>query len=153
MEWLVRNSPWRTSSGQIPGSAWSDTCRPSRPNGWTRYWPQTARRCLAETGGAGAPLGADSSGTETARYEDVERPDKDAREFAEKPPKGLYWKYHITAVPGLQIILTAMATPGNVNDVNMLVPMPDEMSDAADSSSRTASFTPTGGTVPSTVPG
>ena len=33
----------------------------------------------------------------------------------------VYWKYHITAVLGLQIILAAMATPGSLNDVNMLV--------------------------------
>ena len=57
------------------------------PNGWTKYWPQTARRCLVETGGADAPLGADSSGTETTRCEDVERPDKDARGFIGKPRK------------------------------------------------------------------
>ena len=87
---------------------------------------ETARLCLAEVGGADAPLGADSSGTETTRYEQAERPDRDARGFVEKPQK-IYWKYHITAVLGLQIILTAMATPGNVNDINMLVPMLDEI--------------------------
>ncbi len=31
------------------------------------------------------------------------------------------------AVPGLQIILTGMAAPGKLNDINMLVPMLDEI--------------------------
>ena len=35
-----------------------------------------------------------------------------------------------------------MATPGKLNDVTLLVPMPDEMQDAADSTSRTAYLTP-----------
>ena len=74
----------------------------------------TARRCLAEVGGADAPPEADSSGTEITWYEQVERPDRKARDFTEKPQK-VYWKYHIMAVLGLQIILAAMATPGNVN--------------------------------------
>ena len=87
---------------------------------------ETARRCLAEVGEADAPLGADSSGAETTRYEQAERPDKDARDFVEKPQK-IYWKCHITAVLGQQIILTAVATPGKLNDVNMLVPMLDEI--------------------------
>ena len=83
---------------------------------------QAGRLCLAEVGGATAPLGADSSATETTRYEEVERPDKKEQGFVEKPQK-VYWKYHITAVLGLQIVLSAMATPSNVNDINMLVAM------------------------------
>ena len=31
-----------------------------------------------------------------------------------------YWKYHITAILGLQIVLATFTTPGNVNDVTML---------------------------------
>ena len=85
-------------------------------------WPQTVRRCLAEADGADAPLGADSSGAETTRYEDAERPDKDARDFTEKPQK-VYLEYHITAILGLQIILTMMATPGKLNDANTPEPM------------------------------
>ena len=97
------------------------------PHEWmAEILAQTARCCLADAGVADAQLGADSSGAETARYEDVERPDKDARDFTEKPQKA-YWKYHITAVLWLQIILTAMATPGKLNDVTMLVPMLDEI--------------------------
>ena len=58
---------------------------------------ETASLCLAEVGGADAPLGADNSGTETSRHEDVERPDRDARGFVEKPRKA-YRKYRIIAV-------------------------------------------------------
>lgn len=86
----------------------------------------TARLCLAEVGGATAPLGADSSGAKTTRYEEVERPDREGRDFTDKPQKA-YWKYHATAVLGLQVILAAMATPGNANDVNTLVAMLAEM--------------------------
>lgn len=85
----------------------------------------TCRDCppLSGRGRQGsAPLGADNSAAETTRYEEVERPDMNTRNFAEKPQK-VYWKYHIMAVLGLQIILAAMATPGNVNDINMLVAM------------------------------
>ena len=57
------------------------------PDGWTGCWPRTAHRCLAETGGADAPLGADSGGAEITRYEDVEIPDKDARDFIGKHRK------------------------------------------------------------------
>ena len=35
-----------------------------------------------------------------------------------------------------------MATPGKLHDVTLLVPMPDEMQDAADSTPRTAYLTP-----------
>ena len=81
---------------------------------------------------------------ETARYDDVERPDKDTRDFVEKPRK-VYWKYRITAVPGLQIIPAATATPGNLDDANMPVAIPDEIQGAAASSSRAASFMPARG--------
>ena len=82
---------------------------------------EPARRCLAEAGGATAPLGADSGVVETTRYEGVERLDMDARGFIMKPQK-VYWKYHIMAVLRLQIMLAVMATSGNIR-VKMLVPM------------------------------
>ena len=73
-------------------------------------------------GGAGratGPLGADSSGVETTRYEAVTRPIKRERDFVETAQK-TYLKYHITAILGLQIILESEITVGNVNDVAML---------------------------------
>ena len=97
----------------------SGTCGPSRPNGRTGCRPRTARRRPAEASGADAPPGADSSGAETAWYGDAERPGKGARRFAGKPRKASCWKYHVTAVPGLQIMLTATATPGRLNDASM----------------------------------
>ena len=39
---------------------------------------ETARLCLKEANGASGSLGADSSGVETTRYEDVQRPNKNA---------------------------------------------------------------------------
>ena len=80
---------------------------------------ETARRCLGEARKATGPLGADSSGVETTRYADVERPDRKKRDFVETSQK-IYWKYHITAILGLQIVLAAFTTPGSVNDTVML---------------------------------
>ena len=114
--------------------------------------PPLPGRGLAEADGAIFPLGADSSGAETTRYEQVERPDKDARDCTKKPQK-VYWKYHITAVPGLQIILTAIATSCSLNDTNVLVHMLAEIQGAAGSTSQTAYPTPVDGTMPSMVPG
>ena len=37
---------------------------------------ETGRRCIAEAAGATGPLGADSSGVETTRYENIEKPYK-----------------------------------------------------------------------------
>ena len=80
---------------------------------------ETGRRCIAEAAGATGPLGADSSGVETTRYENIEKPYKKERDFVEMRQK-TYWKYHITAILGLQIVLATFTTPGNVNDVTML---------------------------------
>ena len=80
---------------------------------------ETARRCIDRARGATGPLGADSSAAETTRYEDVEKPDVNERDFVEKLQK-IYWKYHITAILGLQIILAAFTTPGRVSDTTML---------------------------------
>ena len=87
---------------------------------------ETARRRIKEMSKATGPLGADSSGAETTRYEDAERPDRTKRDFVETRQK-TYWKYHITAILGLQIVLAAFTTPGNVNDTTMLPAMPDEI--------------------------
>ena len=43
------------------------------------------------------PLGADSSGVETTRYEAVTRPNKKERDFVETLQKQ-YLKYHIVAI-------------------------------------------------------
>ena len=67
------------------------------------------------------PLGADSSGVETARYGTVVRPLKRERDFVEMAQE--YLKYHIVAVLGLQIILESKITPGNIHDTAMLPPM------------------------------
>ena len=80
---------------------------------------ETARRCLAEAGEAAGPLASDSSALETTRYEKAERPDMKERDFVQVRQK-IYWKYHVVAVLGLQIVLAAFGTPGNVNDTVML---------------------------------
>ena len=87
---------------------------------------RTARLCMAEADGATGPLGADSSGVETTRYETVVRPLKRKKDFVEIAQKE-YLKYHIVAVLGLQIILESGVTPSNINDVTMLPPMLYEM--------------------------
>ena len=87
---------------------------------------ETAHRCIREASRATGPLGVDSSGAETTRYEDVERPDRKRRDFVETRQK-TYWKYHITAILGLQIVLAAFTTPGNVSDTTMLPVMLDEI--------------------------
>ena len=80
---------------------------------------ETARRCIKEADEATGPLGADSSAAETTRHEYVERPNREERDFIETRQK-TYWKYHITAILGLQIVLAAFTTPGNINDTTML---------------------------------
>ena len=80
---------------------------------------ETARRCLTEAGEAAGPLASDSSALETARYEETERPDTKEWDFVQVRQK-IYWKYHIAAVLGLQIVLAALGTPSNVNDTVML---------------------------------
>lgn len=80
---------------------------------------ETARLCIRDSGGATGPLGADSSGIETAGYEKVQRPDNKEYDFVQNDQKE-YWKYHITAILGLQIILAAICTPGNTSDTTMI---------------------------------
>ena len=87
---------------------------------------ETARRCIGGAGGATGPLGADSSGVETTRYETVEKPSRKECDFVETR-KRIYWKYHVVAVLGLQVVLAAFGTPGNVNDVVMLPAMTTEI--------------------------
>ena len=65
---------------------------------------KTATLCVAEAGSATGPLGADSSGVETTRYETVTRPLKSEKNFVEMARKA-YLKYHVIAILGLQIIL------------------------------------------------
>ena len=97
------------------------------PYGWlTAMLARTAKLCMAEADGATGPLGADSSGVETTRYETIMRPLKREKDFVEMAQKE-YLKYHIVAVLGLQIILESEITPSNVNDVTMLPPMLGEM--------------------------
>ena len=92
----------------------------------TTMLARTARLCMAEADGATGPLGADSSGVETTRYETVVRPHKKDKDFVEIAQKE-YLKYHIVAILGLQIILESDITPSNINDVTMLPPMLYEM--------------------------
>ena len=97
------------------------------PKDWLdRILAETARRCIIAAGRATGPLGADSSGVETTRYEAVTRPNKKERDFVETLQKQ-YLKYHIVAILGLQIILTAFTTASNVNDTTMLPVMLDMM--------------------------
>ena len=87
---------------------------------------ETTRRCIKEVSKATGPLGADSSGVETTRYEDVERPNRKERDFVETRQK-TYWKYYITTILGLQIVLAAFTTPSNISDTTMLPVMLDEI--------------------------
>ena len=81
---------------------------------------------MAAADPAGGPLGADSSGVETTRYETAARPDRKKGDFVETRQKA-YLKYHVTAVLGLQVILEAVITPGNANDGKVLRVMLDGM--------------------------
>ena len=85
---------------------------------------KTATLCVAEAGSATGPLGADSSGVETTRYETVTRPLKSEKSFVEMARKA-YLKYHIIAILGLQLILESKITASNVNDITMLPVMMD----------------------------
>ena len=97
------------------------------PKDWLdQILAETARRCIIAAGQATGPLGADSSGVETIRYEAVTRPNKKEMDFVETLQKQ-YLKYHITAILGLQIILTAFTTASNVNDTTMLPVMLEMM--------------------------
>ena len=114
-------TPWNNEP--IPDHTWLVRHMQTIPNDWLDLiLAETARRCIDGAGGATGPLGADSSAAETTRYADVERPDANKRDFVEKPQR-IYWKYHITAILGLQIILAAFATPGSVSDMTMLPAM------------------------------
>lgn len=91
--------------------------------GWMdRILAETAEMCLAELGGATAPLGTDSSGAETDRYRTVEKPCPELEGFVQARVK-VYIKYHVTAVLGHQIILSALTTPGSANDTSALPAM------------------------------
>ena len=97
------------------------------PKDWLdRILAETARRCIIAAGQATGPLGADSSGAETTGYEAVTRPNKKEMDFVETLQKQCL-KYHITAILGLQIILTAFTTASSVNDTTMLPVMLDMM--------------------------
>ena len=87
---------------------------------------RTARLCMDEAAGTTGPLGADSSGVETARYETITRPLKSERDFVRMAQKE-YLKYHITAVLGLQIILESEITSSRVGDITMLPAMLGEI--------------------------
>ena len=87
---------------------------------------ETARRCMAEADWIAGSIGADSSGVETTRYEQVTRPSIKKKDFVENPRK-IYMKYHIVAALGLQIIMASEITPSNVNDSTMLPVMLDAM--------------------------
>ena len=122
----VINIPWWNGE-PVPDHTTISRHLQAIPYGWlTAMLARTARLCMAEAGGATGPLGADSSGVETTRYETVVRPLKREKDFVEMAQKE-YLKYHIVAVLGLQIILESEITPGNVNDVTMLPPMLGEM--------------------------
>ena len=48
---------------------------------------EAARRCIKEVDEATGPLGADSGAAETTRYECVERPNREERDFVETRQK------------------------------------------------------------------
>ena len=71
----------------------------------------TASHCIKEADEATEPLGVDSGVAETVRYEYVERLNREERDLVETRQK-TYWKYHITVLLVLQIVLAALAAPG-----------------------------------------
>lgn len=77
--------------------------------------------------GATAPLAVDSSAIETTRYTAVDVPNMTLDDFAslgiEAPRIRTYLKHHVTSVLGHQIILTAVTTPSNVHDGEVLPQM------------------------------
>ena len=88
------------------------------PNDWLDLIiAETARRCIDEANEATGPLGIDSSAVETTRYEAIVKPNVNERDFVEQSQR-TYWKYHITAILGLQIILSVTS---NVSDTTMLL--------------------------------
>ena len=66
-----------------------------------------------------APIGVDSSGVETDRYEKQERPNHLLQDFEPTRVK-TYLKYHITAITAHQITLASYTTPSNASDTSML---------------------------------
>ena len=87
---------------------------------------ETARLCLEGVRDVTGPLAVDGSGMETTRYEAVERPNKKERDFV-VTRQMIYWKYHIAAILGLQIILVAVGTPGSVSDSIKLPTVPHKI--------------------------
>lgn len=81
-----------------------------------------AAACIEESGIETGAMAMDSSGVETDRYETAERLDKKKGKEVEKREK-TYLKWHITAVLGLQIILSCAMTASNVSDTSMLRPL------------------------------
>jgi len=108
------NTPW--SDEPAPDHSWLCRHLQTIPEDWMDYiLAETARRCIRAADGASGPLAADSSGVETTRYKNVEKEDKATGKTIQTRQKE-YWKYHITAIVGLQIVLSAVSTPGNIND-------------------------------------
>ena len=114
-------TPW--NSEPIPDHTWLVRHMQTIPGDWLDLiLTETTRFCIDGADGATGSLGADSSASETTRYTDIEKPDANERNFVEKPQR-IYWKYHIMAVLGLQIILAVFATSGSVSDMTMLPAM------------------------------
>ena len=87
---------------------------------------RTAFLCLEALviSNATAPLGCDSSAFQTTRYTYRENKNTTLDNFMGSAPSVTaikeYLKYHITAILGHQIILSAITTPSNVHDSTML---------------------------------
>ena len=80
---------------------------------------RVAGECLEGSGMGTGAMAADSSGTGTDRYADATVLDKHTLK-EEKVRMKSYLKWHILAVIGLQVILSCVTTPGNVNDTGVL---------------------------------
>ena len=80
----------------------------------------TAEACLKQAGADKGDMAADSTGVETDRYEDVVRSDKKSGKDAPERVKS-YLKWHISAVVGLQVILSCAITTSSVADTSMLL--------------------------------
>ena len=102
--------PW--SNWPVPGYTTSVRHLHTMPEDWMNsVLADTARRCVKGAGEAACPPSADNSAAEATRYEYVERPNREERSLIETRQK-TYWKCHMAAILGLQIVPVALTAPG-----------------------------------------
>ena len=89
---------------------------------------KTANACMDAACVSDGTLAADSTGVETDRYWMVAKPDKNRHKFTYARTKR-YVKWHITALLGLQVILSCRITSSNIHDTVVLRTMLNSVED------------------------